>query len=352
MIVVSLIFMGIISFLIAEFIGASKHIGRRWSFALSFTGFIVVGLVASILSPSAKNKPTKGHTAHLVLGVLLLIHGVLTNIMFLVQANPVGISQSLMFICFGIYLILLSKGKIKNNTAKYYFTDLKFSKIKEKPINDIVKTSKPLSHDTILNEEYYYVRLNESNSEPLTFQELKELKIRENTHVWRKGLEKWVLAKDLKELENIVVFEPPIFEEKIDENISILNNEFLDNKEEILEKEKKSINWILVFRKIYFITFLLGSIFSTYGFTHYLFVRLPKFFKPEFFYWNYFIQLSTSTTTYFSGIYLAYSFWYNWFKQKNQREFDFDKFSLFMLKFLSCVIIFLISANHIYKALY
>ena len=251
MIVVSLIFMGIISFLIAEFIGASKHIGRRWSFALSFSGFIVVGLVASILSPSAKNKPTKGHTAHLVVGVLLLIHGVLTNIMFLVQANPVGISQSLMFICIGIYLILLSKGKIKNDTAKYYFTDSNLSKFTVKSTKNTMKTSKPMSqHDNILHEEYYYVRLNESNSEPLTFQELKELRIKENTPVWRKGLEKWVLAKDLKELENIVIFEPPIYEEPLKSKKNVLINDLIANNESVNDYKKEKVSrsiggWIL-----------------------------------------------------------------------------------------------------------
>jgi len=197
MIAISFLLLLLLSFCIAEFFGRSKHIGRWWTFALSLTGFIVVGIIACLFSPSAKRKTTKGHIAHLIVGVLIAIHGVLTFIMFSVQAEPVGISQAIAFMCLGSYLIVLSGGKVVNDDPKYYFT-----------LPDISRTITSDSTDFL-----YYVREDDNNSEPKTFEELKVLKIKENTPVWRKGLEKWVLAKDLQELESIILHEPPVFEE-------------------------------------------------------------------------------------------------------------------------------------------
>ena len=97
MLIISLIFISALSFVIAEFFGRSKHIGKGWSFALSFTGFIVIGLLVTLISPSARKKPTNGNMIHLIVGVILCIHGFLTFIMFSVQAEPVGISQAIAF---------------------------------------------------------------------------------------------------------------------------------------------------------------------------------------------------------------------------------------------------------------
>ena len=217
MLIVSLLFMSLLSFGVAEFLGRRKHIGRWWTFTLSLTGFLVVGLVASFLSPSAKKIPTKGHIAHLIVGVLISAHGVLTFIMFSVQSEPVGISQAISFMSLGTYLIVLSRGKVVNDDPKFYFSfanDPKISSTFRGANNP--KTSTPPTSTT---DFLYYVREGEANSEPKTFSELKNLKIKENTPVWRKGLEKWVLAKELSELESIILQEPPKFEEPVEKVI-------------------------------------------------------------------------------------------------------------------------------------
>lgn len=217
MLIFSILLIALVSFANAEFLGRRKHIGRGWSFALSFTGFIVIGLLATLISPSARKKPTKGHIIHLIVGVLLCIHGLLTFIMFSVQAEPVGISQAIAFMCLGTYLIVLSSGKVVNNDPKYYFTLPNFSRVKTTTkVSSKTNTSTPPNFNSNNTDFLYFLREGEGNSEPKTFTELKSLKLTENTPVWRKGLEKWVLAKDLQELESIILYEPPIFEEPVE----------------------------------------------------------------------------------------------------------------------------------------
>ncbi|MCB9202183.1 MAG: DUF4339 domain-containing protein [Flavobacteriales bacterium] len=57
----------------------------------------------------------------------------------------------------------------------------------------------------------YHIIENNQKSKPLTFDQLKEKKITENTMIWRLGLENWVKAKDLQEVRNIIYHEPPPF---------------------------------------------------------------------------------------------------------------------------------------------
>lgn len=230
MLITSLLFMALISFVIAEFFGRSKHIGRWWTFTLSISGFLVVGIVAALLSPSAKQKPTKGKIGHRITGIIFLIHGMFTFMMFSLQVNYVGISQAISFIILGLYLIVLSSDKIVNNNPKFYFNLSNAKSILKDSITSKINTSSS-QPDFI-----YFIRVGDTNSDPMNFAELKSLKINGKTPIWRKGLDEWVFAKDLKELESIIIQEPPIFKEPIE----------IDKKPKIKkEKNRRSLDeWI------------------------------------------------------------------------------------------------------------
>lgn len=124
-IIILLLVLGVF-FCIAEFFGRSKHIGRWWTLVLLCCGFIP-GIIALLLSPSAKNNPTKGTKAHGIVGWLVLIAlGIIGFIPIIVNLSngyysPGSIAFPLMFSSLGIYLIVLGQSKIANKNPKYYF---------------------------------------------------------------------------------------------------------------------------------------------------------------------------------------------------------------------------------------
>ncbi len=109
----------IICFLIAEFFGRRKHIGRWWSFFLLLSG-LIPGIVAIMVSPSAKKNPTQGGKSYSIWGWILIVFGVLNLVIF---AGSNGNSSVLFYIFFVIsyYLFELSKGKIRNVEPKFYY---------------------------------------------------------------------------------------------------------------------------------------------------------------------------------------------------------------------------------------
>lgn len=212
----------IIFFAIAELFGRSKHIGRWWSLLLLFTSFIF-GILAIIFSPSAKKEPTKGTKTHKIWGWISIFFGVLN----LITLSAIGFA----FLALGVYLIQLSEGRIVNENPEFYFDSSKKS-VESNHVSDI-KQPKTINLTNNNNTNHYFVIDKEEQKGPYSFEELKSLKINENDFIWRKGLEKWVQAKDLKEIENIVMYLPPKFEHLnyIDENIK----EIEKTREEIAE---------------------------------------------------------------------------------------------------------------------
>lgn len=124
-IIILLLVLGVF-FCIAEFFGRSKHIGRWWTLILLCCG-LIPGIIALLLSPSAKMNPTKGTKAHVIVGwIILIVLGVIGFIPILVNMSngyyrPGSIAIPIMFSSFGIYLIMLGQSKIENNNPKYYF---------------------------------------------------------------------------------------------------------------------------------------------------------------------------------------------------------------------------------------
>src|SRR5690554_2931974 len=189
----------IVFYIISEFFGRSKHIGKGWTFALLITSFIF-GIIALIASPSAHKEPTKGNKNHQIFGWISIVFGAIS----IFTLNPLSIG----LIVLGFYLIELSKNKIINKNPKFYFDS-----------NPIQKHSKSIKYlnsnakndSNYLNDFHYYIIENDKPSEPLSYEELKNKKISEGNFVWRKGLDKWIMAKDLEELSQIIIYQPPPF---------------------------------------------------------------------------------------------------------------------------------------------
>ena len=195
----------VIFFIIAELFGRSKHIGRWWTFFLIWGGIIIPGVIALLLSPNAKKKPFKGNLIIEMLGVVLVVVGLITFPMVLVQWNFINhiiINIPVQFIIVGLYLISLGKGNVNNKNPRFYF---------DSTICGNIKLFEKSNNKFKVSKYHYYVRENHVTSKPLTFSELSHKGLNENTPVWRKGLENWVLANELPELESVIIYEPPVY---------------------------------------------------------------------------------------------------------------------------------------------
>ena len=201
----------IIFFSIAELFGRGKHIGRWWAFLLLWN-FIIPGIVAIIFSPGAKKQPTKGTKIHVITGwvVALASIGMIPQI---ISGNHMASGIFGAHISIGIYLIQLGKGRIINNNPKYYFEWISKT-IPNLFVNMNIKESLKSELSMRDNHYLYFIVENKKQSEPLTYNQLKERKINELTYIWRKGLPNWVKAGELNELVNIILFKPPPFMSK------------------------------------------------------------------------------------------------------------------------------------------
>lgn len=216
---------------ISEIFGRSKHIGRGWSFALLATSFIF-GIIALILSPSAKDEPTNGNQNHQVFGWISIGLGLIN----LIVLNPLAIG----FIVLGFYLIELSKGKVQNKNPKFYFTKAgnETETVRQKFSNNL-KNLKQNQSTNNFPEYLYYIIEDNQESEPLSVNELKSRKITENTYVWRKGLTDWTKANEVDELKNIIIYSPPPFNPH--KNHDKINQSKTDNKKFIIANKSFSL---------------------------------------------------------------------------------------------------------------
>jgi hypothetical protein len=193
----------VIFFIVAEIFGRSKHIGRWWTFFLLWGGIIIPGVIALFLSPNAKKEPFKGNVYVEMIGVILVVLGLMTFAMVIMQWSNIDymvINVPIQFIIVGLYLISLGKGNVINKNPRFYF---------HSAYNGNIRFSEKSNEKFEVSKYHYYIRENSQTSKPLTYKELNLIKLNENTPIWRKGLENWVLAKDLAELESIIIYNPP-----------------------------------------------------------------------------------------------------------------------------------------------
>jgi len=249
---ISLFVFAAISFGVAEIFGRSKHIGRWWTFFLFAFAFVLPGIIALIVSPKAEMNPIKPNRGVRIIGILTLIFcGLLPIIPALLSGAISSLSVCLSFIIIGVYLIMLGKGKVINKNPKYYFSSLSSNpsiKINQ-AIKEVIAYKKSIQPS--IAYYYYYLVENGVESEPYTYDQLKNKRLNEDDLVWRKGLESWVAVKELPELDSLIIFSPPpIPKKKITEqtentegSVSLEKNlNDVDHPNEIrepLETEKK-----------------------------------------------------------------------------------------------------------------
>lgn len=92
---------------------------------------------------------------------------------------------------------------------------------------------------SFINPYQYFLMINGKPSAPLTFEELVDKKISEEDFVWRKGLDDWMKAGELDELENIIIYTPPPFDPNKRTNV-----EYEEEFEEELVEEIYKINGV------------------------------------------------------------------------------------------------------------
>jgi hypothetical protein len=189
-------------FIIAELFGRSRHIGRWWTFFLLWGCFVLPGVIALLLSPSAKKQHFKGNMWLEVIGVIIVILGILGIAFAFIESTGRDLifpNLPLAFLILGLYIYILAQGKVRNKKPKYYFDGI-----------NILQFLKP--KETDLGQEYnsyYYVVTNEIQEGPYSLKELREKRIYEDQLVWRSGLENWLPAKDVPELKSVIVHHPP-----------------------------------------------------------------------------------------------------------------------------------------------
>ncbi len=239
----TLILAVIIQFIIAEFLGRSKHIGRWWMFLLLSSTYIIGGLIAWLLSPSAKKLPTKPNSIVKYTGITVFVLGVLGLFAVIAQGNiaPHILSAPISFITLGAYLWMLGLGNIKNISPKFYFNFLKANgKIN---LNELFNFAKSNSHKVV----YYFLKDEDIQSGPFTFEEIKAKRINENQLIWRPGIENFIKARDLEEIKSSIVYLPPVSEnlEEITQDYGtepIISPNFNDSNSDISFKSNDNSN--------------------------------------------------------------------------------------------------------------
>lgn len=224
----------IIFYGISEIFGRNKHIGRGWSFALLATS-LIFGIIAIILSPSAKSKPTNGNQNHKVFGWISIVLGILN----IIALNPLAVG----LIVLGIYLIELSKGKVENKNPKFYFDTIPTNT--NNKVQNFTKNlnNKNMPPDSSSEYSYYIIEDNEQFG-PLTITELKDKKITETTYIWRKGFSDWTKASDIDELKNIITYKPPPFNPNNKINVQLINERKNFNEYFIINEKSYSLQEI------------------------------------------------------------------------------------------------------------
>lgn len=91
-------------------------------------------------------------------------------------------------------------------------------------------------------EKKYYIVIDNEQAGPYSIEELKDLKIKKDSLVWKEGLENWVVAESIEELKPLFIATPPPIPKAKESEVVIKTKEplqFEDNlKKEKLEKQK------------------------------------------------------------------------------------------------------------------
>ncbi len=89
----------------------------------------------------------------------------------------------------------------------------------------------------------YYINQNGKQEGPLTFEELQKIKINSTAMVWHEGLNEWVLATEIPEINEIAKKTPPPLPKQSNplpvQNIRSVNHDFSKSK-------RKPLPWLII----------------------------------------------------------------------------------------------------------
>lgn len=78
-------------------------------------------------------------------------------------------------------------------------------------------------------EKYYFISSNNKKEGPFNFEELKRLKLNQDTEIWRSDFDNWKKITEVEELINLIYFLPP------KTNKEVRSQEFTKNYTELLK---------------------------------------------------------------------------------------------------------------------
>jgi len=199
----------LISWAIAEFFGRAKHIGFGWTFALTATTAFIGGIIALLVSPSAKDEPTKGGQGHVMGAAVCFVFGALNIVML----NPLALG----FFVLGAYFLKLSKGGVINDNPKYVLKNLgiqpvsgKTSPVEASENKENNKKKKATTFQEI-REQLIFLKEKGLLSEMEYFEKLAIIK---DSHIQSK-IEKTKEYKQLKNLQEEGILTSAEFDSKI-----------------------------------------------------------------------------------------------------------------------------------------
>ena len=73
---------------------------------------------------------------------------------------------------------------------------------------------------------YYFYIENDQQFGPFTIEELKSMRLKKSTLIWREGMKTWIAAENVDEVKSIFIAEPPPFSKKKKKHPRILTIAF------------------------------------------------------------------------------------------------------------------------------
>jgi hypothetical protein len=178
-------------------------------------------LLAWLYSPSAKKNPSQPNSIIKTAGIAIFIFGGLGLFATVIQGKFAYyiLSAPISIMSIGAYLWALGLGIVRNNSPKYYFNFLELNK--KNMSRNLIGIFKKENNDAII---YYFLKDNNQQLGPFTYEELKESRINEDQLIWKPGFEFFKKASEIEELKNIIVYLPPNKEKDENHITTQINN--------------------------------------------------------------------------------------------------------------------------------
>jgi len=239
---------GLICYLIGEFFGRAKHIGRWWTMFLFWSAPIpLIGLLALIFSPSAKKSQiSKYNSIWVGLGILFLLLSLIALINIFSTDSTLRQFGYVFFIALAIhsiYFILLGANKIINSNPKYYFNYININLpkpiVEQKTESDTANLKKDKSEDLKVDHDISRSQTSGINENDglIQLQKLFDLGIVNLEEFNAKKIlidEKRIAEDELRQKELEAKLAEESFKKKLEEEAKLAEDSF---KKKLEEKE-------------------------------------------------------------------------------------------------------------------